>query len=209
MKTKRSQYTLILSKYLPGEFIEDVVELLIAYPVIFKITKPRKTKQGDFRAGLKNEKHQITVNGNLNRYAFLITTLHEFAHLITYNEYGRRVAPHGKEWKDQYARLILPVIQSKKLPADVEKVLLNSLVNVKASSCSDLHLQRTLLKYDKSCNDNVPLESLDKNCIFALNGKTFKKGILRRTRFLCTEENSKRQYLVNALAQVKEIKHEE
>ena len=150
----------------------------------------------------------MNINGNLNPWAFLITTIHEFAHLLAWIKFRDKISPHGKEWKDQYARLILPVIQSKKLPADVEKVLLNSLINVKASSCSDLHLQRTLLKYDESFNDNVPLESLDKNCIFALNGKKFKKGILRRTRFLCTEENSKRQYLVNALAQVKEIKHE-
>jgi predicted SprT family Zn-dependent metalloprotease len=78
----------------------------------------------------------ITVNGDLNPYSFLITTLHEFAHLHTYLKYGTRVAPHGEEWKNCYRKLLLPIIDSKKLPNDIEKVLMNSLISTKASSCT-------------------------------------------------------------------------
>ena len=196
----------IFSKYLPKEYVEYVVDLYLAHIVHFKIVKPRKTKLGDFRAGISGEKHQITINNNLNKYSFLITTLHEFAHLTTYNTYGGRISPHGKEWQKEYTRLIYPIIEKNHLPKDIETALLDSLVRVKASSCSDLGLQRVLIEYNSLNNESIPLEKLDKNSIFALNNIKFKKGNLRRTRFLCEKIGSRKEYLVHALAQVKEIK---
>ena len=201
-----SKHHQIFSRYLPAEYVDYVVALYLKHTVHFKIVKPRKTKLGDFRAGNKNEKHQITINNNLNKFAFLITTLHEFAHLTTYNLFGGRVAPHGKEWQKEYTRLIYPIIEQNKLPKDIESALLDSLVNVKASSCSDLGLQRILIAYNTRDEDSIPLEELDKNSIFALNNVQFKKGNLRRTRFLCKKLGSNKEYLVHALAQVKEIK---
>lgn len=206
LKTKRSQYESILTKYLPVDFVDMVVDLLLTHPVIFKVVKPRKTKLGDFRAKAKNEKPQITINGDLNPYSFLITTIHEFAHLINFNVNGPYVGAHGKEWKSIYSKLILPVIESKKLPVDVEAALLNSLINVKASSCSDVNLNRTLIKYNNTQDDHVTLETINKNSTFALNGRVFRKGNLRRTRYYCIDIKSNKAYLVNGLAHVKEIR---
>ena len=208
MESKQNQYRSILRKYLPAEFIDNIFHLVRSYPVIFKVVKSRKTKLGDFRPNYRNKKHQITINGDLNPYSFLITTLHEFAHLIAHEEFGNRIKPHGKEWKNCYAQLIMPIVDSKELPRDIENALLNSLNSIKASSCSDINLQRVLLQYDAARTDEATLESLNKNSSFALNGKIFEKGILKRTRFLCTEKTTKRKYLINALAQVKEIKDE-
>ena len=209
MQTKKEQYFRVLSKYVPSEFVGLTSDLLLKYPVVFKIVKPRKTKLGDFRAGMNKEKHQITVNGDLNKYSFLITTLHEFAHLITYNTYGRKAAPHGEEWKANFRQLLLPVINSSALPKAIENALVNSLSNVKASSCTDINLQRVLITFDEKIDDLTTLETLNKKSTFELNGKHFEKGILRRTRFLCMEKETKKNYLVNRLALVKEIKNEE
>lgn len=209
MSEKRVKYTAVLKKYVPLEYVDLVTDLLLKHRVVFKIVKPRKTKLGDFRAGIREEKHQITVNGDLNKYSFLITTLHEFAHLITFEEYGRRAAPHGQEWKDNFTQLLIPMIQIGHLPKTIESALMNSLVNVKASSCTDVNLQRVLLTFDER-NDNLKtLESLEKNSIFELDGRLFEKGVLRRTRFMCKEQHGKRYFLVNRLAMVKEIKHEQ
>ena len=209
MQSKRAQYQKVLAKYLPEDFVELVVDLLTTHTGVFKIVKPRKTKLGDFRAGFKNEKHQITVNGNLNKYSFLITTLHEFAHLITYNQFGRSAAPHGAEWKSNFRKLLVPIIESSSLPKAIENALVNSLTNVKASSCTDINLQRVLITFDEQNDHLKTLESLNKKSIFELNGKQFEKGVLRRTRFLCMDKDTQKNYLVNRLALVKEIKNEE
>ncbi len=204
MSKKKEQYRRVLSKYIPEESIEYVVDLLVTYPVQFRIAKPRKTKLGDFRAE-RTGLHKITVNGDLNKYSFLITTIHEFAHLITFNQHGGRVKPHGKEWQLTYSRLLYPVVQEGHFPEDIAKAVEKSLINVKASSCTDQHLYRVLLQYDPPKIGLLRLEELQRNDRFELNGKEFQKGNLRRTRYVCTDTSNKRQYLISALAHVKKI----
>lgn len=203
--TKREQYTRILNKYLPEEFVPHVLELFIKHPVKFRISKPRKTKLGDYKHN-PNGAPTISVNGDLNKYAFLVTTIHEFAHLVTFKEHGVRVKPHGKEWQFTYSMLMKPIIESDHLPEELTSVLINSLINVKASSCSDKNLHRILRSYDEHIGDLHLLEDLEKNSIFKLNGREFTKGNLRRTRFVCMETSSQRTYLISGLAQVKHVK---
>lgn len=200
--TKRDTVTNAFKKYVPEAFVNMVVDLFLTSSVRFKIVGGRKTKLGDFRAGLNGEKHQITVNGDLNPYSFLITTVHEFAHLNTYIIYKNSVAPHGEEWKNSYRKLLLPIIESEHLPDDIRKALIGSLVNTKASSCSDHQLSRVLHTYDKPKEGIEILERLPKNSNFVLDGRQFIKGPLRRKRFVCQEVKTNRAYLVNALAKV-------
>lgn len=200
---KKLKVTEQLKAFLPAGFESMVADLIFNEPVSFKIVKPRNTKLGDFRAGLNGEKHQITVNGNLNKYSFLITTLHEFAHLITYLKFGHRIKPHGEEWKQEYRNLLVPAIDTKLLPSDIVRALVNSLVNTKASSCSDIGLMRVLKNYDEGKQDIVFLESLPNNSIFVLQGKKFIKGELRKKRYLCEELSTKKKYLVHLLSEVK------
>ncbi|MES2800314.1 MAG: sprT domain-containing protein [Bacteroidota bacterium] len=190
------------AKFLPEHFVDYVVRMYLESNVRFSIVKSRTTKLGDFRGGLKGQKPQITVNGDLNPYSFLVTTLHEFAHLNTFNTYGTRVSPHGEEWKNEFKKLLLPVIQSGELPVDVERALVKSYNKVKASSCSDYHLSKTLLQYDQLAENTLILESLPKDEQFSLNGKVYEKGILRRKRYVCREVQSNRLYLISALAKV-------
>ena len=192
-------------KFLPAGFEEIVVDLFLASPVRFKIVPPRKTKLGDFSVGHGMEKPQITINGDLNPYSFLITTLHEFAHLHTYQQYGNRVNPHGEEWKANFRKLLIPIIDSGKLPKDIEISLVNSLVSMKASSCTDTKLSRVLKNYDARKEGFEILEQLPKNTIFVLNGRQFIKGNLRRKKFLCEETISKRMFLINSLAEVQPL----
>jgi SprT protein len=203
---KQSQLEKQLKAYLPEGFEEMVAELLVAYPVRFAITNPRNSKLGDYRAPIGEEKfHRISVNGNLNPYSFLITTLHEFAHLVTFVNHGHRVKPHGEEWKRHYRGLLWPAIQTKRLPQEIESALMKSLTNTKASSCSDTQLSRVLRRFDDHPAHLVALEELPKNATFVLQGRHFRKGELRRTRYLCEELTSKRIFLIHTLATVELI----
>ncbi len=198
-----------LTTFLPAGFEEMVVDLLFSTPVKFKIVPPRSTKLGDFRASFNGEKHQITINGDLNKYAFLITTLHEFAHLQTFNAFGSAVKPHGEEWKRTFRKLLIPAIDSGLLPQDIQQALINSLINTKASSCSDIQLARVLKRYDEQNTGFVLLETLPKNTTFVLQGKKFLKGELRRKRYVCEDMSNSKKYLVHALSEVSPIKLDE
>jgi hypothetical protein len=81
----------------------------------------------------------------------------------------------------------------------------HSLTNTKASSCTDHQLSRVLKSYDKQKEGSVLLERLPKNSTFALNGRHFVKGPLRRKRYVCQEVRSNKSYLVSALAEVEPI----
>ncbi len=195
----------VLSKYLPDGFVDFVVEMILRHPLEFRIVRPRKTKLGDFRYGPGLKRPKITINCDLNPYSFLITTVHELAHYFVHIEHGHRIKAHGKEWQREYSRLIYPVIESGELPKDIENALLQSLVNVKASSCTDLNLFRVLKKYNDQPHEVVHLEDLVENESFLLNGKKFSKGKLRRKRYLCIELRTRKQYLVSAIAEVEKI----
>ena len=191
-----------LSEYIPQAFVPYVHDLLCSTKVLFRIVPPRKTKLGDFRKPLNGKSiPQITVNNNLNPYAFLITTLHEIAHLHTYLRYGHSVKPHGKEWKYEFQQVLLPLISAQKFPETLKLCLKNTITNTKASSFSDIPLNRALREFDRD-KKGCHLEKIEEGKHFTLNKKLFKKGKLRRTRYLCTEVSSGKTYLIHALAEV-------
>jgi hypothetical protein len=203
MNEKQVTYQKALAKYIPEAFVVYVSNLLMQNKVRFKIVPPRSTKLGDFRPGNQFRLPQITVNGNLNPYAFLITTLHEFAHHITFQKYANKVSPHGSEWKHEFKLLLQPIVYHTEFPENIRVALEKSLHNLKASSCSDLHLSRELATFDSDMDTLLLLENLPQGTRFLLQNKIFYKGELRRKRFLCTEIRSNKNYLVSPIAKVK------
>lgn len=202
---KRENIQQQLAKFIPQEFTEYVADLLFSSKVAFKVSKPRKTKLGDYRPPFKDDYHRISVNGNLNQYQFLITTLHEFAHMQTYLSHGWKVKAHGEEWKNHFKELLLPLLNSEHIPKDIKLALRNSITKLKASSCTDLALSRVLKRYDATNEIRLTVEELPFGAVFELNSKQFKKGKLRRKRFLCEEISSGKLYLVHCLAEIKKI----
>mgnify|MGYP005996302009 FL=1 len=191
-----------LHNYIPENALPLIKEWFEPYSFDFKITKKRQTKLGDFRASHKRVKNQITVNGNLNKYAFLITLTHEFAHLLVWENHKRRIQPHGAEWKNQFSLLLLELIELEIFPEDIKIAVLKHAKNPPASSVRDVELTFALNKYSKE-KEVIYLNDIDVGTTFTINNKRhFVKGEKRRTRYLCTDVHSKKQYLVHGVAEV-------
>jgi len=170
-----------------------------------RIKRKRHTKLGDYRPPQNGKGHFITINYDLNKYAFLITLVHEIAHLTNWDKHKNTVKPHGAEWKQDFRELMLPLLKQNIFPDDVHHAINQYMQNPAASSCSDLHLLRTLKRYDEK-NNFVHLEDLPPQAKFKIaNGLVFTKGEKRRTRFKCTEMRTNRIYLVSALMEVEQI----
>lgn len=191
-----------LSKYLPEGTAPYVVELLIKHKVQLKLNKPRSSKFGDYRSPHRHDHfHRITVNKDLNPYAFITTLLHEIAHLIAFEQYRNTIDPHGKEWKACFSDLLKPIVIHHQLPSDIQCALQAYTLNLKASSCSDKQLMKVLARYDK---DAKPLlEQIPEGSLFKLEtGRVFKKGKKLRSWFQCFEQPSNKEYRVSGISKV-------
>lgn len=193
---KKEAHISALQSFLPPNTYEPVLAYLHHYRVHLTVARERKSILGDYRHRTHRENHRISVNGNLNKYAFLITLLHELAHLLAFENYGNRIAPHGKEWKQVFGQLLAQFIEHNVFPGDIKKSLLDSLHDPAASSCSDEALLRVLKKYDEKETHLVFVESIPEGALFKTpDGKIFKKGEKIRKRFKCEEVKTKRIYL--------------
>ncbi len=202
-------YQQILQKYLPENSYVLIFDWIKQYKIHLKITRSRRSKLGDFRAAHNGFPHRISINNNLNKYAFLITLVHEIAHLVVFEKYGTRVKPHGKEWKLVYRNLMNPFIIEKVFPDDLAHIIYQFLQNAAASSNSNILLARALKKYDLDEYPGLYIEELDENKIFKLsNGKIFKKLEKRRKRFKCQNIETGKYYLFDPLARVIPINDE-
>lgn len=192
----------ILSEYIPENAVDEVLRWIKEKKIHFKITRTRKTKLGDYRAPVRHTHHRITVNHSLNKYAFLITFIHELAHLLVFEKYQNRVAPHGTEWKITYRDLMISFLNMDIFPHDIHQVLFKSIQNSKASSTADLKLSRILHQYDKPA-EFTRLEQLATGTQFFIeNGRTFQKGEKVRTRYKCLNLQNKKLYLFHPHAPV-------
>jgi len=195
----------ILQCHVPEKAVAYCVSLWSEQSFALKVTKSRQSKVGDFTSRKDAQHPRITINGDLNPYTFLITYIHEVAHLHVFVRHGNRVDPHGTEWKTAFQNLMTPLLTTAVFPEDLLKVLAAHMENPKASSFADSELTRTLRNFDAGSHHHIVLADLPEGSIFNLNGRFFKKGKLRRTRILCKETNSKRHYLVPADALVTNV----
>jgi len=200
-------YSAQLGKYMPEPAARVISRWINDSGCLFRISKGRTSKFGDYRPPYNGQGHRISVNHNLNPYAFLITTVHEFAHLATWNAHQNRTKPHGKEWKANFKRLMKPFLEARIFPSDIEVALIKHMENPAASSCTDRHLFLTLRRYDHRTEYADTVEALPPYAIFTLkNGRMFQKKEKVRKRYRCIEIKTKRIYLFSPFAEVIHIK---
>ena len=193
-----------LRRWVPAKAAELSLQYLNHYHVHLTITRERKSVLGDYRHATASANHRISVNGNLNPYSFLITLIHELAHLVTFMEFGNRVASHGKEWKKIYRKILEEFIPLSVFPPDILKALKKNLHDLPASSCADEHLMRVLREYDNEKEGLLLVEQIPEGGCFSLEDqRIFRKGKKLRKRYQCVEVATGKLYLFSPIYEVK------
>ncbi len=176
-----------------------------------RIVGRRRSKLGDHRGpGPGRSAHRITVNEDLNPYAFLTTLLHEIAHALTWERHerhrrrhARRVLPHGPQWKGEFGRILLPVVRERLLPTDVTAALARYLRDPRAATCSDRGLVVALARYDSPDPCRVRVEEIPLGAAFRIEGgRQFLKGPKLRSRYRCFDARTGAEYRIHALFHV-------
>lgn len=195
-----------LSGYLPEGTYEKVQRYLIRYKVQLTITRKRNSVLGDYRMPDRDQGHRITVNGDLNRYAFLLTLLHELAHLEAYVYYGIRIAPHGQEWKTTFRKILSGFTDRGYLPDDVEDAIKKYMKDPAARNCVDENLIRVLRKHDPPLHGFCFVEDVEEGeCFVASDGRAYRRGKKIRKRYECSDIKSRKKYLFSPVYEVKKI----
>jgi SprT protein len=194
-----------LKKHVPEITLDYCFALWRSSPFELKITRTRNTKVGDFTSR-KDIKHpRITLNHDLNPFLFLVTYIHEVAHLYVHLKYGNRVDPHGEEWKNAFKHLMSPVVKNSVFPDPILNLLQAHMINPKASSFADADLTRAFRLFDKNADKFMALSDLPEGSIFQFQKRYFQKGLLKRTRIVCKDLKSKRNYLIPAEVLVSDV----
>ncbi len=192
-----------LFERLPDGLAEPIWDWFRQNRVQLTITKRRGSKLGDFRSATRNLPHRISVNGDLNKYLFLFVLLHEMAHLIASQRFGKKAKPHGLEWKAIFKELFFTMVPKNSLPESIEAILPVYFDKHTSNSQANEILIRTVQTFSNNSGLYALLETLPEGTWFMTTiGKHFLKQGLRRKRFLCKCASTGRLYLFNPLASV-------
>ncbi|MDG1064222.1 MAG: SprT-like domain-containing protein [Flavobacteriaceae bacterium] len=201
-------FTESIAAYLPELAKEQIRAIVQKHQVLIKVVPQRVTRHGDYRM-LQSGGHQITINANLNPYRFLLTLIHELAHLEAFKTFGRTIKPHGKEWKQTFRQLFLPFLRPEIFPTELLPPLAQYFKNPKASSDTDTQLSLALKAFDPTNEKNYIFE-LPLGSDFKIhNGRIFTRGAQRVKRYECKEKGTGRIYLFHPNAEVETIVSED
>lgn len=201
MEQPNEHYKKIFARFVPAQAVSYCFGLWNELGFEFQIKKSRQTKLGDYRYTPDSKKHTITINNDLNSYSFLVTYLHEVAHMITFQKHGRKVSPHGSEWKDHFRKVAEPLLTEDVFPITVLTALVHYFKNPKAASCSDPTLYNVLKQFD-SPSGQIPLSKITPGQFFSFKDVVYQKLEKKRTRSVCLDIRSKKRYLIPEVAPV-------
>ncbi|RXM52301.1 MULTISPECIES: SprT-like domain-containing protein [unclassified Chryseobacterium] len=187
-----------LEKYLPQNTLDYLRIWFSDYYIHIKVTRNRNSKLGDYRK-LPDNSHEITVNSTLTPQLFFFVLTHELAHLIAFEKYGRRISPHGNEWKETFKNMLLESLEvyDEELKPIIVKFSKSPKANFMASP--DLVRYFHTEKQDDSLHF---IEQLQKGEFFIYrNEKYLLEGLIKKN-YLCKNLATGRKYSFKPLARV-------
>ena len=202
---KHQEFSKIVAPLIPQCARDYCCQLWIQHSFSFTISRDRKSKLGDFRYNKANNQYTVTINRGLNLYAFLVTYLHEVAHVVTYRQFKGKCKPHGIEWQQNFRLLAVPLLHDSVFPPDILKPLQDYLEKPAASTSGCVPLSLALRRYDKEEEGQQLLGALETGCKFVFKDRVFIKVGRKRTRALCKDLGNGRNYLISEVAQVQAV----
>ena len=191
----------VLEKFLPENTLPFLKKWFGSYPCHLKITKNRNSKLGDYRK-LPDKTFQITINGTLEPQLFFFVLTHELAHLIAFEKFGRKILPHGMEWKQTFREMLLESINVYK--EDLKPIILKFSKSPKANFMASPDLVKYFHKETEE--GFVFVENLQIGEKFGYKDEVFLIEETAKKRYLCINIKSKKRYYFKSIAQVKPLK---
>jgi len=207
--SKKETSLYFLNNFLPEGAFDLVAPYFQNHTIHLTLTHERKSVLGDYRTPTKDQPyHRISINVNLNKYSFLITLVHELAHLLTFVNF-RNATPHGKEWKTQFRHMLIPFLGKSFFPKDVEAALIEYVKNPAASTCTDPGLFKALYRYDERKPGYKLVDDLEIGHWFETeDGRVFEKLDELRTRSRCLDIATGKRYYFQGIVEVKHIRRD-
>lgn len=187
-----------LEKYLPQNTLKYLIIWFSDYYIHIKVTRNRNSKLGDYRK-LPDNSHEITVNSTLTPQLFFFVLTHELAHLIAFEKYGRRISPHGNEWKETFRNMLLESLEI--YDEDLKPIIVKFSKSPKANFMASPDLVRYF--HAEKQDDRLHfIEQLEKGEFFIYrNEKYLLEGLIKKN-YLCKNLATGRKYSFKPLARV-------
>lgn len=207
---KQETSIFLLQRFIPKGAFEHVAPYFQSHTIHLTLTHERKSILGDYRHPVKDQPyHRISINVNLNPYSFLITLLHEIAHLETWVHFKNKVSPHGKEWKTQFRHIMIPFLGKGFFPKNVERALLSYLHNPAASTCTDPDLFKALYRYDEQKPGYKLIDDMEPGHWFETeDGRVFEILEHNRTRSRCRDLATGQVYFFSSIIEVRQLRRD-
>ncbi|MDG1262120.1 MAG: hypothetical protein P8H59_04905 [Flavobacteriales bacterium] len=170
-------------------------ELLDEKPIRCYLAQARTSKWGDFRF----KGPIITVNKNLPPPLFLLTFLHELAHFHTYIAFGRKISPHGIEWKTTFQELVKPMTEIGAFGA-LNDVVTAHMKRPKATIGADAALHSAALK--AMGMDGQQVAELNPGDTFTFRNERYRVETTLRKRIRCVQISSGKRFLFQPSVQI-------
>ncbi|WP_143882945.1 SprT-like domain-containing protein [Chryseobacterium binzhouense] len=187
-----------LQNYLPENTLPHLKKWFADHYIHIKITKNRESKLGDYRK-LKDQSHEITINSTLSPQLFFFVLTHELAHLVAFEKYGKKIAPHGSEWKHTFRLMLLESIDV--YTEDLRPIIADFSRAPKANFMASPELVQY---FDMSNDEDGSVfihELINGDHFIYRNGKYVLQGLIKKN-YLCIHLATGRKYSFRPLARV-------
>ncbi len=187
-----------LIPYLPEGTLPYLKTWIADHSIHLVITRDRNSKLGDYC--LKRDgSHRISVNSTLAPELFFFVLTHELAHLIAFAKFGRKIAPHGPEWKHTYREMLKESIEI--YSDNLKPIISNYARSPKANYMANPELVAYFER--KSLNEGeFYIQELQTGNFFSFRGTDYRMEGKIKKNYLCTNLSSGRKYAFRPLAKV-------